>query len=389
MVQMKKRGFWFLSILLLCSLVPVGVTAVKKPTKVAQLGDIFPPHSFPPPTSSEDRDYLGLTEAKPFTIGDIKADLVVVELLNVYCTSCQKQAPIYSEVFTMVEKDSSTKDRVKWMGVGIGNNEREVAFFRKARGVSFPIVTDLRFDLYEAVGGKGGIRTPFTLLVRKDEKGRGIIVDSHMGFRRDKEEIIEEIKAALQYDLAYLKIEEGKRAVLPATERLKPPLSDDQLLKKIGEGMAGPGGAAEEIRRLSPEEEYLYAARVKTQEGEQQFFAKVVSWPPVCDICHDIHFIYIFDGAGKITNFIPIHLTKYGNREWTQSDIDTMKSRLIGRSLLEPFEFNRDVDAITRATITSVVIFHRLNKGKDLYTTLMRQGLVKQGDPPYTIRPAL
>jgi hypothetical protein len=377
MVQMKKRGWLFFLILLLIFLIPVGVSAVGKPAKVAQLGDIFPPFSFPPPVSSEDLNYLGLTEAKAFTIGDIKADLVVVELLNVYCTSCQKQAPIYTEVFQVVEKDPTMKDKVKWMGVGIGNNEKEVEFFRKARGVVFPIVTDLRFDLYEAVGGKGGIRTPFTLLVRKDEKGRGIVVDSHMGFRRDKEEIIEGIKAALQYDLAYLKIEEGKRVVLPVTDKLKPPISDEQLLKKIEEAMAGPGGAVEEIRRLSPKEEYLYAGRLKKQEGEKQLFAKVVSWPPVCDICHDIHFIYVFNGAGKITNFIPIHLTKYGNREWTQSDIDTMKNRLIGRSLLEPFEFNRDVDAVTRATITSVVIFHRLNKGKELYTELVKQGEIK------------
>jgi len=59
------------------------------------------------------------------------------------------------------------------------------------------------------------------------------------------------------------------------------------------------------------------------------------------------------------------------------SDIEAMKSRLVGRSLLQPFEFNRDVDAVTRATITSVVIFQRLSKGKEIYTMLMKQGYVK------------
>ncbi len=54
-----------------------------------------------------------------------------------------------------------------------------------------------------------------------------------------------------------------------------------------------------------------------------------------------------------------------------------MKDRLIGRSLLKPFEFNRDVDAVSGATITSVIIFHRLNEGKEVYTRLMRHGYVK------------
>ncbi len=198
-----------------------------------------------------------------------------------------------------------------------------------------------------------------------------------MGFRRSKEEILDGIKAALQYDLAYLKIEEGKRMVLPMTEKLKPPIPEEELLKKIEEGMALSGGVVEEIRRIPPEGEYLYTGRLKIKTQQKRLFAQVVSWPPVCDICHDIHFIYLFDQEAKITNFIPLHLTKYGNRVWSESDIEAMKSRLVGRSLLQPFEFNRDVDAVTRATITSVVIFQRINKGKEIYTALMKQGYVK------------
>jgi len=310
MMLIRKGRASFIIVLLFCSFVSIGSALGQSTHKVAKSGDLFPSYTFAPPTSSQDRTYLGLSEEKPFTFGEIQAELVVVELLNIYCTSCQKQAPIYNEVFNVVKRDPGMKDKVKWMGVGVGNNEREVESFRKARSIPFPIVTDIHFDFYEAVGGSGGIRTPFTLLVRKDEKGKGIIVDSHMGFRRNTEEIIDEIKAALQYDLAYLKIEEGKRAVLPVTEKLKPPISDEELLKKITEGMAHPGGIVEEIRRIPPKEEYLYAGKVKVKGEEKHIFAKVVSWPPVCDICHDIHFIYVFDEAGKIVNFVPIHLTK-------------------------------------------------------------------------------
>jgi hypothetical protein len=377
MTQKKQRGGLFIMVPLLCSIVSLSSAFGQGTHKVAKSGDIFPPYTFPPPTSSQDRTYLGLSEGKPFILRDIQADLIVVELLNIYCTSCQTQAPIYNEVFNRVERDPAMKGKVKWMGIGVGNNEREVEFFREEKNIPFPILPDIRFDFYQAIGGPGGIRTPLTLLIRKDEKGRGIVIHSHMGMLHDKEEILDEIKAALQYDLAYLRIEKGKRMVLPATEKLKPPISDEELLKKIKEGIAPPGGVVGEIRKIPPEEQYLYMGRVKVNGQKKSYFAKAVSWPPLCDICHDIHFIYVFDEEGKIINLIPIHLPKENNRVWDQGDIEAMKDRLIGRSLLKPFEFNRDVDAVSGATITSVIIFHRLNEGKEVYTRLMRHGYVK------------
>jgi thiol-disulfide isomerase/thioredoxin len=377
MMHVSNGRLAFIILLLAGSFIFVASTPGQGTRKVAKSGDIFPPVTFSPLVSSEDRAYLGLAEEKPFTFGEIQADLVVVELLNIYCTSCQKQAPIFNDVFNAVEKDPAMKGKVKWIGVGVGNNETEVAFFRKVKNIPFPILPDIRFDFYRAIGGPGGIRTPLTLLVRKDEKGRGIIMDSHTGFFGDKKEIFDVIKAALQYDLAYLRIEKGKRVVLPATERLKPPLSDEELLKKIKEGMALPDALVEEIRRIAPEEEYLYAGKVRIRGQEKHLFAKAVSWPPLCDICHDIHFIYVFDEGGKIVNFIPVYLPKEYNMPWDQKDVEAMKSRLIGRSLLKPFEFDRDVDSISGATITSVVIFHRLNEGKQDYTRLMKLGYLK------------
>jgi hypothetical protein len=377
MVRLRRRRFSFFLTLLFCSLILVVPASGKKSPKGTKFGDLFPRYTFPPLISTGDLAYLGLSEGKAFTLGDIQADLIVLELLNIYCTSCQKQAPIYNDIFDLVESDPAMKGKVKWMGVGVGNNQREVESFRSRKRIPFPIVTDTQFKLYEVIGGPGGIRTPFTILVRKDEKGRGIVVDSHMGFRRNKDEIIEEIKAAFQYDMAYLKVEEGKRAALPVTEKLKPSITEVELMKKVKDGMAASGGIVGEIRRIPPDEEYLYTGKVKVNGKEKKLFATVVSWPPVCDICHDIHFIYVFDESGKITNFVPIHLTKYGNKPWREKDIEAMKSRVVGRSLLKPFEFNRDVDAVTRATITSVVIFQRLSKGKEIYAALMKQGYVK------------
>ena len=364
-------------IVLLCFAVLIGFTGRQSLGGVSRFGDLFPPHEFSTLLSAEDQTYLGLSEGESFNLADVQADLIVLELLNIYCTSCQMQAPIYNDVFRAIDKDPTMRQRVKWLAVGVGNNPREVKAFRKMKEIPFPIVPDAHFDLYDAIGGPGGIRTPFTLLVRRDQEGRAIVIDSHMGLRQETEEIVEGIKAALQYDLAYVKMREGERLVLPAGKKLEPPLSDDDLLRKVKEGMTIPGGVVEELRRITPDAEFLYMGRVRLATGDKQLFAKVVSRPPVCDICHDIHFIYVFDDDGMIVNFIPIHLTKYGNRKWSEKDTQTMKDRLIGRSILTPFHFDREVDAVSRATITSVVIFYSLGRGREIYDQLPKAGSIQ------------
>ena len=364
-------------IVLLCVAVLIGFTGGQTRSAVSRFGDLFPAHEFSASLSAEDRTYLGVSEGESFSLADVQADLVVLELLNIYCTSCQMQAPIYNDVFRTINKDPTMRDRVRWLAVGVGNNPREIEAFRKMKDIPFPLVPDAHFDLYEAIGGPGGIRTPFTLLVRKDQEGRAIVIDSHMGLRQETEDIVEGIKAALQYDLAYVQMGDEERLVLPAGQRLKPPLSDDDLLRMVKEGMAVSGGVVEELRRISPDAEFLFMGRVRLATGDKQLFAKVVSRPPVCDICHDIHFIYVFDDEGTIVNFVPIHLTKYGNRKWSQEDIQTMKGRLIGRSILTPFQFDREVDAVSRATITSVVIFYSLGRGKEIYDQLPKTGSIQ------------
>jgi thiol-disulfide isomerase/thioredoxin len=346
-------------------------------SKISSFGDRFPEYTFDAPGASEDRAYLGISDKRTFAVADIQADLIVVEVLNTYCTSCQMQAPIYNQVFELTENDPTTKGRVKWLGVGVGNNAREIASFRGKKAVSFPILTDLNFEFYDALGGPGGVRTPLTVLVRKDDKGRGIVVDSHIGYRKDEAEIFEGIKAALLYDLAYLKIKEGERAVLPVTKKLPLPISEGELLQKIKDGMAMAGGSVVEVRKLQLNDEVVYLGNVRIDSRETQLFARVVGRPPVCDICHDIHFVYIFDQGGEVTNFVPIHLTKYGNRPWDDHDIEQMKSRIVGRSLLKPLEFDRDLDAVSRATITSVVIFDGINKGRDAHADLIKGDYLK------------
>jgi len=341
-------------------------------------GRSLPGYEFLSPKAPEDRAYLGILHRKAFTIADIQADLVVLEILNTYCTSCQKQAPFYNTVFHMLEKDPATRGWIKWIGEAVGNNEREVASFRRERAVPFPILADEDFGFYDALTGPSGARTPLTILLRRDEGGRAIIVESHVGFRGDTEEISRSIKAALEHRPASLKIRQGEATVPPLAKRLPPPLSEQELSERIKPGISFDGAYVLEIRRIRLAGGDIYVAKVEKGSHQEELFAVPVSRPPVCDICHGIRFIYIFDKGGTVRNFIPVDLRKYGNRSWDDQDINQMRDRLLGRSLIEPFKFNRGVDAVTRATITSVVIFAAMNKGKALYTDLARKTYIRK-----------
>ncbi|NIO03503.1 MAG: FMN-binding protein [Proteobacteria bacterium] len=377
MARISKRRLSLLAVSFTLSLTLVYGGLAKSSAKVAGFGDLFPQYTFDSPAASEDRVYLGLAEVETFTVADIQADLIIFEVLNTYCTSCQRQASIYNGVFRLVEGDPVTKGRIKWLAVAVGNNETEVEAFRKEKSVPFPMLTDVHFEFYDVIGGPGGVRTPLTMLVRKGDRGEGIVVESHIGFRGKEEEIFQEIKAALQYDLAYLKFKTAERAVLPATEELTPPFSDEDLLQTIKEGMEIPGVSVLEVRKIRFRKQVVYLGRVATGSESKQFFAKVVSRPPLCDVCHDIHFTYVFDEAGKVVNFLPIYVTKNANRPWSDQDVQKMRDRIVGQSLLMPFRFDRDVDAVSGATVTSVVIFDGINRGKSIYADLMRKGYVK------------
>lgn len=94
----------------------------------------------------------------------------------------------------------------------------------------------------------------------------------------------------------------------------------------------------------------------------------------ICDACENTHFIYVFNSQGKLVNFSPIVLTKLGNKRWNQEDLKKMKSRVLGKYLYNPFDFDSRVDAVSQATITSVLIFDSLERTDTIYQELKEKG---------------
>ena len=93
--------------------------------------------TLPVPGERADRNYLGLSGwGKTFRMADIKANLVLIEILSMYCPFCQKEAPVVNRLHEAIEKDPATGGKIKIIGVGAGNSSYEVEVFRK--NMAFP-----------------------------------------------------------------------------------------------------------------------------------------------------------------------------------------------------------------------------------------------------------
>jgi hypothetical protein len=128
---------------------------------------------------------------------------------------------------------------------------------------------------------------------------------------------------------------------------------------------------------ILPDGEEIYVGEI--QEGRQKsyLFAKLVSRAPTCDICHATHFFFTFNEKGMIVNFLPLQVTKVDNVPWDAKEVEQMKQRLVGRSILQPADFDSQVDAISSATMTSALIVDSTNKATALYEGLKNKGYIK------------
>jgi len=342
--------------------------------ELIKAGDFFPEVPMQVPEDPKEKAYLGLTKGKTFTLKQVKADLVLIEILSVYCPSCQLQAPIYNKLFNLIENDPKTKGRIKIIGIAAGNGNLEIKDFRDKRNVPFPILPDRYFEMHRAIGGS---RTPFTIYVRQDPSGHaGIVTGTHLGTNRFYKQLFVDLRRLMTKDLASV-LKESQN-IAAETILIKPVLADKDLLEKVKRIFTTINGEINSFQQitLTKGSRKVFTCLVERNGRSERIFAEVISRPPACSDCHDIHFIYVFDTSGMILKFVPIQLTKKGNKPWNDDDVVKMRKRLLGESISQRLQFNPDVDAISSATITSAIIFDSLSQGAMLMEELKKMGLI-------------
>ncbi|MEW6584530.1 MAG: TlpA disulfide reductase family protein [Nitrospirota bacterium] len=143
--------------------------------------------------TSAEQVYLGIMGKRVFPLKDIKGSVFVIEVFSTFCTSCPRNIPVINAVYSAVENEPALKDRVRVFSLAIGNTRQEVDAYRKDFKILYPILTDYTFAAHKALGNP---RVPYTLIVRKTERGRCVVEYSHQGIHPSAEEILKQLKGS-------------------------------------------------------------------------------------------------------------------------------------------------------------------------------------------------
>lgn len=134
------------------------------------VGVQLPEIRLPAPATPEESRYLGIGEKEPFTLSQVKAKIVILEVFSMYCPYCQKEAPRVNELYRLIEESPELKDNIKIIGLGAGNSTFEVKVFKTTYGVPFPLIPDPDLEIHKALGEP---RTPYFIAVGSGTAGAG------------------------------------------------------------------------------------------------------------------------------------------------------------------------------------------------------------------------
>jgi peroxiredoxin len=153
------------------------------PQKIAQL-------KFSGALSEADQKYLGLEKPGPFTLQDIKAPHVLLEIMRTTCPHCIAQVPAMHQLYTLVA-NSSLNDKLKIIAVGESDQVSALKKFQAAHKIPYPLVSDPDWEFTSAFKISG---TPTTVLV--DKSGRVLLVEE--GVFASASQMFKRIKAKIK-----------------------------------------------------------------------------------------------------------------------------------------------------------------------------------------------
>jgi peroxiredoxin len=185
---MMKKTMMFVAVLaVLFCVLPRGPLATGK--QLAK-DDALPIIKLPVPQTPGAKSYLGLTGEGSFAVSQIKAQVVIIEIFNMYCSNCQREAPKVNELFRAVNKDQKLKEKIKLIGIGAGNTPFEAEVFRKNYRVLFPLFPDEDYAIHKAIGE---VRTPFFICAKRNADGTLNVFHINKGGFQDAAQFLKQI----------------------------------------------------------------------------------------------------------------------------------------------------------------------------------------------------
>ena len=127
--------------------------------------------TFSGPVSEADQQYLGLSQGGNFTLQDIQAPYVLIEIMRTTCPHCMEQAPAMNRLYRLVT-NSDLGGKVRFIGVGESDRAPALQQFKADFKVPFPLVPDPDWDIGTLFNIQG---TPTTVLL--DKSGRVLLLE--------------------------------------------------------------------------------------------------------------------------------------------------------------------------------------------------------------------
>jgi hypothetical protein len=97
-----------------------------------------------------------------------------------------------NEAYRKIEADPKLKDKVKLIGIGVGNSSFEVEYYKNNYKVPFPLFPDPDFKIHKLVGE---VRTPFFIGVKNQKGAAPQVYYSKLGGSQDPEELLKKLLA--------------------------------------------------------------------------------------------------------------------------------------------------------------------------------------------------
>jgi thiol-disulfide isomerase/thioredoxin len=157
-------------------------------TDPPEMGGVLPQITLSVPENPGQQSYLGVTGKETFTIPEIKAEVVIVEIYSMYCPFCQAEAPLINELYTKIQRNGNLKDKIKLIGIAAGNSEFEVDVYRKKYNVAFPLFSDGDFVIHKSIGE---VRTPYFIGIKNNKDGTHTVVYSKLGTIKNADKFID------------------------------------------------------------------------------------------------------------------------------------------------------------------------------------------------------
>lgn len=153
-------------------------------------GQTLPALTLKTPVLTEDAQALGVAGKKTFRLKDLKAKVLVIEVIGVYCNECMKQVRSFNTLYARLARRIQARE-VLMLGLAAGGTDMEVENLRKKGVYKYPLITDEAYKNHKLLQEP---KTPFTMLVTPSGK----VIYSHLGVDEDIEAMLARIKDALK-----------------------------------------------------------------------------------------------------------------------------------------------------------------------------------------------